>query len=115
MFLDVTQLHRDYLNQVGSVDMKQLLSLYETMLDSMTTRISSSLTKYDLYLLTVTPVVMFLVSPTILSIGLHRHENYFNTEGFIEKSSKIKSALKNSGKSLLGLENSLIFNTPCRT
>ena len=69
MFLDVTQLHRDFLNQVGSVDVKQLLSLYETMLDSMTTRISSSLTKYDLYLLTVTPVVMFLVSPTNPSIG----------------------------------------------
>ena len=32
--------------------------------------------------------------------GSHRLEKYFNIEGFLEKSLKIKSALKRSGKSL---------------
>ena len=34
-------------------------------------------------------------------------EKYLNLEGFLEKSLKIKSALKNTGKSLTGLEKSL--------
>ena len=37
--------------------------------------------------------------------GLHRLEKYLNLEGFLEKSLKIKSALKGSGKSLKSLEN----------
>ena len=36
--------------------------------------------------------------------GLHRLEKYLNLEGFLEKSLKIKSALKSTGKSLRGLE-----------
>ena len=47
--------------------------------------------------------------------GLHRLEKYLNLKGFLEKSFKIKSALKSTGKSLKSLEkfwNSTIF---CRT
>ena len=36
---------------------------------------------------------------TIL-LGSHRLEKYLNLEGFLEKSLKIKSALKSTGKSL---------------
>ena len=42
----------------------------------------------------------------------HRLEKYLNLEGFLEKSFKIKSALKRTGKSLKSLEkplNSTIF------
>ena len=39
--------------------------------------------------------------------GSHRHEKYLNCEGFLEKSLKIKSALKSTGKSLKSLEKSL--------
>ena len=41
--------------------------------------------------------------------GSHRLEKYLNLEGFLEKSLKIKSAMKNTGKSLKGLEKSLNF------
>ena len=44
--------------------------------------------------------------------GLHRLEKYLNLEGFLEKSLKVQSALKSTGKSLKGLEkalNSTIF------
>ena len=46
--------------------------------------------------------------------GSHRLEKYLNLEGILEKSLKIKYALKSTGKSLQGLEKSLnsIF---CRT
>ena len=51
--------------------------------------------------------------------GLHRLEKYLNLECFLEKSLKIKSALKSTGKSLKGLENPLSFtiffrNKHCR-
>ena len=36
----------------------------------------------------------------ILSQGSHRLEKYLNLEGFLEKSLKIKYALKSTGKSL---------------
>ena len=39
--------------------------------------------------------------------GLHRLEKYLTLEGFLEKSLKIKSALKSTGKSLKSLEKSL--------
>ena len=39
--------------------------------------------------------------------GSHRLEKYLNLEGFLEKSLKIKSALKSTGKSLKSLEKSL--------
>ena len=39
--------------------------------------------------------------------GSHSLEKYLNLEGFLEKSLKIKSALKNTGKSLKSLEKSL--------
>ena len=39
--------------------------------------------------------------------GLHRLEKFLNIEDFLEKSLKIKSALKSSGKSLKRLEMSL--------
>ena len=43
----------------------------------------------------------------MLPQGLHRLETYLNLEGFLEKSLKIKSALKSTGKSLKSLEKSL--------
>ena len=47
--------------------------------------------------------------------GLHRLEKYLNLEGFLEKSLKIKSALKRIGKSLKSLEMSLNFTIFCMT
>ena len=41
--------------------------------------------------------------------GSHRLEKYLNFEGFLEKSLKIKSALKSTGKSLISLKKSLFF------
>ena len=48
------------------------------------------------------------------SQGSHRLEKYLNLEGFLEKSLKIKSALKSTGKSLKSLEKSLNFTLFCR-
>ena len=42
-------------------------------------------------------------------------EKYFNVEGFLENSLKIKSALKCTGKSLKSLEKSPTFTFFCRT
>ena len=42
-------------------------------------------------------------------------EKYLNLEGFLEKSLKIKFALKSTGKSLKGLEKSLISTIFCST
>ena len=39
--------------------------------------------------------------------GSHRLEKYLNLEGFLEKSLKITSAMKSTGKSLKSLEKSL--------
>ena len=50
-----------------------------------------------------------------LGLGSHRLEKYLNLEGFLEKSLKIKSALKSTGKSLKSLEKSLNFTIFCRT
>ena len=47
--------------------------------------------------------------------GSHRLEKYLNLETFLEKSSKIKSALKSTGKSLKSLEKSLNSTIFCRT
>ena len=41
--------------------------------------------------------------------GLHRLENYLNIQDCLEKSLKIKFALKSTGKTLKGLEKSLNF------
>ena len=46
--------------------------------------------------------------------GSHRLEKYLNLEGFLEKSLKIKSALKSTGKSLKSLEKSLNSSIFCR-
>ena len=46
--------------------------------------------------------------------GSHRLEKYFNLEGFLEKSLKIKSALKSTGKLHKGLEKSLNSSISCR-
>ena len=45
----------------------------------------------------------------------HRLEKYLKLEGFLEKSLKIKSAMKSTGKSLKGLEKSLNLSIFCRT
>ena len=42
-------------------------------------------------------------------------EKYLNLEGFLEKSLKIKYALKSAGKSLKCLEKSLNSSIFCRT
>ena len=47
--------------------------------------------------------------------GSHRLEEYLNLEGFLEKSLKIKNALKSTGKSLKCLEKSLNSSIFCRT
>ena len=47
--------------------------------------------------------------------GSHRLEKYLNLEGFLEKSLKIKSALKSTRKSLKSLEKSLNSTIFCRT
>ena len=47
--------------------------------------------------------------------GSHRLEKYLNTEGFLEKSLKIKYALKSTGKSLNCLEKTLNPSIFCRT
>ena len=45
----------------------------------------------------------------------HRLEKYLNKEGFLEKSLKIKYALKSTGKSLKCLEKSLNSSIFCMT
>ena len=52
---------------------------------------------------------------SMVNQGSHRLENYLNLEGILEKSLKIKSALKSIGKSLKGLEKSLNSTYICRT
>ena len=47
--------------------------------------------------------------------GSHRLEKYLNLEDFLEKSLKIESALKSTGKSLKVLEKSLNYFIFCRT
>ena len=47
--------------------------------------------------------------------GSPRLEKYLNLEDFLEKSLKVKSALKSTGKSLKGLEKSLNSTIFCRT
>ena len=47
--------------------------------------------------------------------GLYRLEKYLNLEGFFEKSLKIKSAFKSTGKSLKSLEKSLNSTIFCST
>ena len=44
----------------------------------------------------------------------HKLEKYLNLEGFLEKSLKIRSALKSTGKSLKSLEKSLNCTIFCR-
>ena len=46
--------------------------------------------------------------------GSHRLEKYLSLEDFLEKSLKIKSALKNTGKSLKSLEKSFNSVISCR-
>ena len=46
--------------------------------------------------------------------GLHRLEKYLNVEGFLEKSLKIKLALKSAGKLHKGLEKLLNPSIFCR-
>ena len=51
----------------------------------------------------------------LLHQGMHRLEKYLNLEGFLEKSLKIKSALKIAGKPPRSLEKSLNSAIFCRT
>ena len=55
------------------------------------------------------------ITESLLSQGSHRLEKYLNLEGFLEKSLKIKSALKSTGKSLKSLEKSLNSTIFCGT
>ena len=58
-----------------------------------------------------------LVALFVTYQGSHRLEKYLylNLEGFLEKSLKIKSALKSTGNSLKNLEESLNSTIFCRT
>ena len=56
-----------------------------------------------------------LMGKKIVTQGSHRLEKYLNLEAFLEKSLKIKSALKSTGKSLKSLEKSLNSTIFCRT
>ena len=58
-----------------------------------------------------------IISMAILlpSTDSRRLGKYLNFEGFLEKLSKIKSALKSTGKSLKSLEKSLNSTIFCRT
>ena len=47
--------------------------------------------------------------------GFAQAWKYLNLEGFLEKSLKIESALKSTGKSLKNLEKSLNSTIFCRT
>ena len=71
--------------------------------------------KYGMHYLRAHPsqhlVIRFLESIQ----GSHRLEKYLNLEDFLEKSLKIKSALKSTGKSLKSLEKSLNYFIFCRT
>ena len=51
----------------------------------------------------------------LLLKGSHRLEKYLNLECFLEKSLKIKFALKNTGKSPKSLEKSLNSTIFCRS
>ena len=51
---------------------------------------------------------MMILTKILPLQGSHRLGKYLNLESFLEKSLKIKSALKSTGKSLRCLENSLI-------
>ena len=53
--------------------------------------------------------------PLKASQGLHRLKKYLNLEDFLQKSLKIKSALKSTGKSLKSLEKSLNSIIFCRS
>ena len=55
------------------------------------------------------------ISDLSISQGSHRLEKYLNLEGYLEKSLKIKSALKITGKSLKSLEKFLNSTIFCRT
>ena len=72
---------------------------------------------YDIYVASHQAVSVHLLRPkTHLGMqGSHRLEKYLNLEGFLEKSLKIKSALKSTGKSLKSLEKSLNSTIFCRT
>ena len=56
---------------------------------------------------------MTVISKSVLLLGIKQGSirlfKYLNLEGFLEKSLKIKSALKSTGKSLKSLEKSLNF------
>ena len=57
-------------------------------------------------------VCVRVFDPMVLQ-GSHRLEKYLNLEGFLEKSLKIKSALKRTGKSFKSLEKSLNSSLFC--
>ena len=48
-----------------------------------------------------------VIAVALLSQGSHRLKKYLNLNGFLEKSLKIKYAMKSTGKSFKGLEKSL--------
>ena len=61
-----------------------------------------------------TNIVFFCLKILYLYQGSHRLEKYLNLEGFLEKSWKVKSVLKSTGKSPNSLEKSLNSTIFCR-
>ena len=73
------------------------------------TKISSFFLSGGILSVSLTQMIPFCLTkvPPRLRQGSHRLEKYLNLECFLEKSLKIKYALKSTGKSLRGLEKSL--------
>ena len=59
-----------------------------------------SLTIYPCFSMTTFVVMLYVViiEQSLYNQGSHRPEKYLDLEGFLEKSLKIKSALKSTGK-----------------
>ena len=59
----------------------------------------------------------FSVTTDLIPTKLHENffEKYLNLEGFLEKSLKIKSALKSTGKAVKSFEKSFNSTIFCRT
>ena len=74
-----------------------------------------SATKQNKVILRLENFGKYEVVPVNCGQGSHRLEKYLNLEGFLEKSLKIKSVLKCTGKSLESLEKSLNSTNFCWT
>ena len=89
---------------------KTNISIVMRKLDFFCLQIAKSQTSRDIKIVPSVPLLF-----TLCDQGSKRLEKCLSLEGFLEKSLKIKSALKSTGKSLKGLEKSLNSSIFCRT